>query len=263
MIIFVHDGTFEGFLCSVFHSYDMKILPDKIASEHNFQTDAFAERHLITTQTDKAERVWKAVRKKISKKGSAMVYRTFLSEYPDANTLVYNYIRYILDHETKAEFDYSNPVVGKFNKVYGKVIKEAHRVSMFARFQRTSDNLYFAAFEPEYNVLPLATAHFKDRFSDQRWVIFDLRRKYGFYYNLKDVVEIRISNARINNATGRLNEKVLSEDEKFIQKMWGSYYQSANIKERNNPKQHQQLMPKKYWKYLPEKDYLLKTKGDL
>ena len=30
--------------------------------------------------------------------------------------------------------------------------------------------------------------HFKARFSDQEWVLFDPQRAYGFYYDLKEVI---------------------------------------------------------------------------
>ncbi len=260
MKIFLYDGTFKGFLTAVFFSYERKLYPDKLMSDVNFQTDAFAETHIISAVDDKANRVWKAIRAKVSPKGAKKIYRTFLSEYPDVEMVILRYLYLILDNPVNVEFDFSNPVVAEFDKIHGRIMKEAHRLSMFTRFQCTDDDLYFAGFEPDFNVLPLVTVHFKDRFSDQRWVIYDLKRNYGFYYNLHDVVEIRLTNANINHDTGRISEKIMRKDEKFIQKLWGNYYQSANIRERNNPRQHNQMMPKKYWKYLPEKDFIMNPK---
>ena len=56
----------------------------------------------------------------------------------------------------------------------------------FVRFEKVGD-LYFAKIVPEYDVLALVVPHFKNRFSDQQWVLYDPQRAYGFAYNLKEV----------------------------------------------------------------------------
>jgi probable DNA metabolism protein len=262
MEIFIHDGSFEGFLSALFYSYEHKIVPDKVMPVQNAQRDVFANTYEIVSDKAKANRIWQAIVKKSTRVGKKKIYRTYLSECPQIDMLLFNYLRLVLENDHNIENDYAHPVVVHFNKVYQRILKEAHRVSMFTRFQRTADDLYFAGFEPEFNVLPLATVHFKDRFADQRWVIYDLKRKYGFYYDKKEVVEIRIANDHINSATGKLDHRILAKDETFIQKMWGRYYQEANIEERKNDKQHQQLLPKKYWKYLPEKDIVYLKRRD-
>jgi probable DNA metabolism protein len=43
-----------------------------------------------------------------------------------------------------------------------------------------------------------------------------------------------------------------SEDEKY-QSLWRNYFESVNITQRNNPKAHLRQLPRRYWKYLPEK----------
>lgn len=60
----------------------------------------------------------------------------------------------------------------------------------FIRFQKAADGTFFAAVEPEKNALPLAIDHFKDRFADQPWLIYDIKRAYGFYYDLKEVRQV-------------------------------------------------------------------------
>jgi probable DNA metabolism protein len=45
----------------------------------------------------------------------------------------------------------------------------------------------------------------------------------------------------------------MAEDEDLFQKMWKSYYKSMTIKERINPKLHRQNMPRRFWRYLTEK----------
>jgi probable DNA metabolism protein len=45
----------------------------------------------------------------------------------------------------------------------------------------------------------------------------------------------------------------MAEDEQLFQKLWKAYFKSLTIKERINPKLQRQHLPKRYWKYLTEK----------
>lgn len=40
--------------------------------------------------------------------------------------------------------------------------------------------------------MPLIEKHFKNRFADQRWLIYDNNRKYGIYYDLNEVETIQL-----------------------------------------------------------------------
>lgn len=255
MNIFLYDNTFEGFLSAVFYAYDAKILPDKISGSRLFQEDLFANEFTIYTNIEYAKRVWNGIEKKESKQICQKIYRVFLSEIEDVEILIFRYIKLTFNSTGKIDTDYSNNIVLEFNNIYKKVTREAHRAVMFIRFQKTADGIYYAPFDPAYNVLPLTINHFKDRFSDQQWVIYDTRRNYGFYYNLKDVDEITISDSSVNPFTGKINKEIMDENELNFQEIWNDYYQSTTIKERKNLKVHRQFLPKRFWKYLPEKNF--------
>jgi probable DNA metabolism protein len=256
MNIFKYDNTFEGFLSAVFYAYDTKILPDKIVGNNLFQEDLFAEEFTIYTNKEYAIRIWNGIKKKTSKQICQKIYRVFLSEIIDIEMLIYKYIKLTFNSVSDIDTNYSNNTVLEFNKIYKKVTMEAHRAVMFIRFQKTADGIYYAPFAPAYNVLPLTLNHFKDRFSDQQWVIYDSKRNYGFYYNLKDVDEIRINDSTVNPFTGKVNKEILDKSELNFQEIWNDYYQSTTIKERKNLKVHRQFLPKRFWKYLPEKNFL-------
>ena len=134
-----------------------------------------------------------------------------------------------------------------------KVTREAQRVLMFVRFQKTADEIYYASFDPKYNVLPLVIKHFENRFADQKWIIYDTRRNYGFYYDLTNTSEFRFTENMVNPSTGQIDKRMMAGDEQLFQELWRSYFKSLCIKERINPKLHMQLLPKRFWKYLTEK----------
>jgi probable DNA metabolism protein len=43
------------------------------------------------------------------------------------------------------------------------------------------------------------------------------------------------------------------DDEKLCQTLWQRYYAAINISLRNNPKLHLRQLPRRFWRYLPEK----------
>lgn len=127
-------------------------------------------------------------------------------------------------------------------------------MAQFLRFQKAADGTFFAALEPLYNVLPIAIAHFKDRFADQKWLIYDLKREYGYYYDLKEVIEVRFETKEAHLLSGKLDEQLMDKEEQLFQKLWKEYFKSISIKERANPKLHRQNLPVRFWKYLTEKN---------
>ncbi|MDX1784336.1 MAG: TIGR03915 family putative DNA repair protein, partial [Aequorivita vladivostokensis] len=107
---------------------------------------------------------------------------------------------------------------------------------------------------PDFNVLPINATHFKKRYADQNWLIYDLKRKYGIYYDLKNVktVQLEISEA-INTQKEAPNFFTLEEIQ--FQKLWGNYFKNSNIASRKNMRLHIKHIPKRYWKYLTEKNF--------
>jgi probable DNA metabolism protein len=100
--------------------------------------------------------------------------------------------------------------------------------------------------------LPLIVRHFKSRYADQRWLIYDLQRQYGIYYNLEEVTEVTLSFTE-ENRPGNIAAENLDADETIYQQLWQQYFKSVNIAARKNTRLHIQHMPKRYWKHLVEK----------
>jgi len=121
----------------------------------------------------------------------------------------------------------------------------------FIRFQLTKDGIFYCGIDPDFNVLPLILNHFKNRYADQQWIIYDLKRQYGLYYNLDEVEEITIE---LQEGTIKNREQYqFSEQEDLYAKLWKDYFKSTNIVARKNTKLHIKHVPKRYWKYLTEK----------
>ena len=123
----------------------------------------------------------------------------------------------------------------------------------FIRFQHTADGIFYCGIDPDFNVLPLIINHFKNRYADQQWIIYDIKRNYGLFYDLEKVEEIKLDFTDQNTKASLSTPSVLSEKEGLYAVLWKDYFKSANIPARKNTKLHVQHVPKRYWKYLTEK----------
>jgi probable DNA metabolism protein len=254
--ILTYDGTYEGFLSVVFECYSRKISPENICSESGYQETFFSRKEYITSAPRDAERVWLGLKKRLSKRNSDLPFTVFISGAPEVELKLFRFIKRIFDTHFNIETDYGDPDVMELKQIERKVLHEAMRMIQFVRFQKSRDNIYFSAIEPAYDVLPLVIRHFKSRFADQRWVIYDLKRDYGIAYDLKETQKVVFTDKGFNQHNGDIPSDLLQEKEEYYQTMWGDYFNSINIKERKNLKLHRQHMPKRYWKFLPEKKFV-------
>lgn len=253
MILFLYDKTFEGLLTAIFDAYFRKTFPDMLLAEGEPLPLFHEHSFVVCTDFEKADRVWKGLQKKLSKTALNMAFICRLSELPEVDMLLFRYFRKAIDSPRTIELNFGDLDVLTISKIWKKVDRESLRIMQFARFQKTADGTFFAAFEPDHNALPLAIPHFKDRFSDQKWLVYDLRRQYGYYYDLHTVTEVTFDEKAAHLITGKLDKEMMDKDEQYFQKLWKGYFKSIAIKERINPKLHKQNMPVRYWKHLTEK----------
>ncbi len=248
MKLVVYDGSFYGLLTAIFEVYEYKLAAPSITKVGN-SASLFGEEHTVATNVEKANRVLKKLDERFSKNGMNLFYKTFLSELPEIENVLLRYVQYILASKFGVENDYGHPDVLMVQQVSKKVAREKHRMEAFVRFQLTKDGLYYAIIQPDFNVLPLISKHFKNRYADQRWLIYDSRRKHGLYYDLDTVSEVTID----FNEGGTVQKNVYDEKEDLYQDLWKHYFDNVNIKARKNMKLHIQHVPKRYWRYLVEK----------
>jgi probable DNA metabolism protein len=253
MTTIIYDGTFEGFLSAVFEIYESKLFPQKCTNNAKYQPQIFDEVHNVVTNEANAKRVWNGLCKKLSKEGQKILYYTFLSENEGAEMLLLRFIHKVLAAKNNIEQNFGDRDVLEVWQIAKKVGREIQRIPMFVRFQKTRDGIFYASFDPQYNILHLATDHFKNRFADQKWILYDTTRNYGYYYDLNKITEISFTESTIDLKTGKLLEGTMANDELDFQRLWKIYYTEIAIKERINPRLQRQYMPRKFWKYLVEK----------
>ncbi|GAB3920535.1 TIGR03915 family putative DNA repair protein [Larkinella terrae] len=247
-----YDGTYEGWLTAVFDIYAYK-LEDVVFNKPGASSGLmFGSTHRVITDETKGERVWLGLQKRLSADGLKRLYKTFLADFEKPEETMWHFVRHVFNNSHNVEEDYSHPAVWEIRKTAKRVDREVHRMEAFVRFKLTRDHLYYAIIEPDCDVLSLISNHFESRFADQRWLIYDARRRYGIYYNLENVTTVAIDFHQ-GRATSNLIAEISDEREEFYQDLWRSYFKSVTIAARKNLRLQLQHMPKRYWKHLTEK----------
>ncbi|AZA80670.1 DNA metabolism protein [Chryseobacterium lactis] len=251
MTTLLYDGSFDGLFTAIFEVFEYRFKEVEIISRERFyQENIFAEIHEVVTQTDKSDRVLKKLEHNMGKQGIHQLLKVFLSEDVELEKLILSAVQQSITHPSDNILgNFADADILKISKINKSVGRESHRMTAFVRFEKLQDGIFFAKIDPDFNVIPLIRKHFKDRYQDQKWMIYDLRRNYGILYDLEDC-EFFYPDEKLS--LNQYQEK-FHDDEKNYQTLWQRYFTRTNIVERKNIKLHIQHVPKRYWKYLTEK----------
>ncbi len=247
--LLTYDHSLDGFFTAVFEVYEYKIEKAEIRKEGLSKPALFYGLHRVITDSRKAERVFKKLKALLGEKGIHQIIYSLLTEDEYCERQILEVIRYaIANPEKKVLSNMTNQSVLKLERYTKQVGREKHRMEAFVRFRLITDQIYFAEIEPDFNVMPIIAKHFANRYQDQKWLIFDQKRQYGLFYNLQTVETIQMD---FSNKTKEM--EVLGNDEDLYQNLWRTYFDKTNIKARKNTRLHIQHVPKRYWRYLTEK----------
>ena len=251
----IYDGTFQGLLTCVYITFEEKLDVNNILLAGTPQTEMFAEIIEVISDENKAKRVWNGFKNYATGRGQNAIYYAYLSELPKIELDILRYFQHTFNRKMSVDGDFANAHVLKITQTAKMVGREKHRMEAFVRFQLTKDNIYFSNIEPDFNVLPIIEKHFASRYSDQQWIIYDTKRNFGLYY---DLIKTRIIHINFSKNLSLLEEKkhLFDSSEIEFQRLWKKYFEATTIKSRINTRLHHQHVPKRYWKYLSEKNPL-------
>lgn len=254
MVQLTYDGSYVGLMSVIFDIYEKKHKAPMIVREKDSKGLIMQDNIQVLSDTHKAERVLEGLKKKLSATGLRNIYCSFLSEVPGMDNTILSFVQYVFASAQNIEDDFGNKSVLTIAQMAKSVDREKHRFEAFVRFENIGNELYYAPIEPKYNVLPLIIPHFKSRYAGQDWVIYDLQRRYGVYYksDTEEVSEVTMDFG-MEARTDVSAEIVFDKDEKLYKDLWKNYFKSTNIETRKNLKLHMQHVPKRYWRYLVEK----------
>jgi probable DNA metabolism protein len=256
MTVYVFDGTMNGLLTAVFDAFALHEQPQQLLMKGDALPLFCDHTYQVTTDGEKARRVWVGLEKRLPREAMKLISVSWLSELRELNQPLFLYICKVFRHGNIAR-NFSDVDVLAVTNIARRVLHEQLRMKQFIRFQKAKDGTYLTVVSPDHNVLPLITDHFQDRFNDQPWLIYDARRHYGYYYDGGTVIRVTFEDEAavpFDLSNGKMDAEVLSSDDALFQDLWRTYFKAICIKERMNPKKQLSDMPRRYWKYMTEKN---------
>ncbi|MBO7214277.1 MAG: TIGR03915 family putative DNA repair protein [Clostridia bacterium] len=242
-MIYLIDGSLDGVFTAVFNAFLTKTFPSAI-SDGIVQLELGEALVEIKTDSDKAQRVFNKLYKILPKKELDRVFIAIRSGDYAKFTVIFNYVVETIKENKDIHDKLSDKAVFNFDRLVSRVLLEAHRFKGFIRFSKAENGVYYAKYFPDSDINTLILPHFISRYKTMPFILHDLNHN--------------VISAYYNGKTKTTKDKIapLEIDDDFA-KLFKIYYDSIFIKERANERLMLNSMPKRYHKYLPEKDELL------
>ena len=245
MLKLIYEDSFEGFLTAMYYAFYSKNEITSIELDNSSDIDMITSIEHVKTDIDKYKKVKDAIVMKIDPLALNKIYNLYLSNNKNKGLLCYKYLKTAFKLGTEIHKHLYLDVVREINLIERRVSLESHRFTGFVRFSLINNKFLYSSIEPDNNILELISPHFQNRFSNEYWIIHDVKRNIASVYN-KISWEIVEMNNNIYNSLKDYNDE--------FEGLWKNYFVSTSIKERSNPRLQKQSMPKRYWKHLTEID---------
>lgn len=239
--VYVYDGSFDGLLCCVFESYAARELPADVLAD-TAELPLLLPVKRVETRLDNAERVRRAIPKKMGYPALLFVRRAFLTCHPQKDVLILRFLRLGFRVGPSVMRRLTDDTVHALTTAVRHLDNEAHLFKGFVRFSETGGALT-AVIEPKNVVLPLIARHFCERYPGERFLIYD--RTHGMaLIHQEGAVSICDADA--------FEQPAPDENELKFRELWRMFYRTIEIKERRNPRCRMSHMPKRYWSCMTE-----------
>ncbi len=240
--IYIYHNNLISLLNLIDFLLQKKIKPDNI-KDNSFNATLLDRTVILNLKED--ENIIGKIIKKLNAKIFNIIYYIYLSNQENKELIIYYFLLNAYKYPDKILALRNLRCVNLSLKIAKQVGNEAHKLKGFVRFKELDNKVLYAKINPDNNVLFLLAKHFKRRLPHEYFMIHDINRKILALYDKKEIYLINEDNLNLKN----LKE---SENEKEMENLWKSFYQTIGIKERKNEKCRMNFMPKKYWQYIIE-----------
>lgn len=207
----------------------------------------FAEYIDVCPMEEKAEKVRRSIRTRISEEAYEMVMKAVFSSDSEKGEVIYRFLISAFREGKHAGRSYGNPWTMRLFEIVRNYDNEVHHLKGFLRFDRIYDGLYFALFSPKNNVLGELMVHFADRLNPENFVIFDEKRELaGVHAAGKEWVLYRPT---VEEAKRLL---AASSGEDRFAGLWRIFHKCIAIESRENLALQRNNLPLRFRPYMTE-----------
>ena len=246
------EDSIEGIFSAVYAAWELKYghenIEIRLADTYGTENyELFTEYVRLQTDSEKADKVLRTIRKKCSDMVYECLFRAACSNAPDKADAIYRYIRLALVMGRRVYHHLTDPAVMRIMELNRAVGNEEHHFLGFLRFIEIEGGILLAKYEPKHRLTELIMPHFTDRFREERFIIWDVRRNVaGFHIPNREHIMVQLGE--------REKEKLLSyaEDNLDAEGLWKTFVESISIKERENKELQRNNIPLRFRTYMPE-----------
>lgn len=246
------EDSIEGIFSGVYYIYEKKYEKAGIELKvegNNQNYELFTIDEFASVNMEDAVKVARTVRRRFGQEVYETLLRVALAgEVEEKAQAIFGTIQYGISNNVATDLlnHVKTKEIYQAFKIGRAVANEVARYIEFIRFQELLNGVLYSKIAPEHNVLPLLAEHFTDRLKNENFVIYDEKRKEALVYRKDSPWEI------YQNIMVEEDRLHMSECEESIKNLWKVFYQSIEIKERNNLSLQRQLLPLKFRKFMTE-----------
>ncbi|MCX7027444.1 MAG: TIGR03915 family putative DNA repair protein [Spirochaetes bacterium] len=247
--ILSYDGTFSGFLCAAAEAInaDRKGFPFPSIRRESPVPELFDETIRVRTDEARAARLWERLGRLAGEKALRACFEAFCSDLACVEDALARVLARMSGEGRTVLADLADPDSLRVMEASRRTQGQAHKLKGLVRFAELADGSWYAALEPDCDVLSLLGEHFTARYAGMRFILHDRRRAKVLVHKPGRPWKI----VRGFGPAGEVDPPI-SEGESAIRAGWRLYFASVAIAERKNPRLQANHMPKKYWHLLPE-----------
>ncbi len=249
MTVYLCGEEFEEILCGVYDVWMSRLGHSQVRleSEKSWQPELFCEYRKAEVTKEKAEKVTRAIRERISEEAYAVVYEASLSMKSDRADKIYRFLIYGFHYKAGIVDMLQIPAVFDVFEMCRHLRNEAHLLKGFVRFSQMEGGILVSTIGPKNDVLILLARHFSDRLSGENWILYDENREKAAVHQAgKGWMVVRTEGSQWKEKIKKASEKDIYED------LWKSFFHSIAVKERTNPVCQRNFLPLRYREYMTE-----------
>ncbi len=245
--IFMCEDSIDGIFTAIYEAWSSRYghnnmyIQVQTPEAENFNMQLFSEYIYIAANMEKAAKVSRAIKEKISEEAYGMVCHAVLSDQADKGDMIYRFLILGFSLGAKVVNYLSNDIVLNIFNLNRNVLNESHHFLGFLRFTESVDKILSARIKPRNDILRLIATHFSDRFAMENFVIYDEKRRtavvhrsgFPWIYVMADEINL-----------DKFWE--VSEREEEFQSLWKTFFNTIAIKERKNNKLQRNNLPLRF-----------------
>lgn len=241
MTVFTCEKQIESMFTCIYVAWEWALVHGhdqiRLETEPIAQYTLFDQYHHVERDVEKAEKVSRSIRQKIS--GEAYVnihYACFARE--DMLHVMYQYLRIGFRVGKQVNQMLTEPTVMQMMEIRRKMGNEIHYWEEFLRFSSVDGKVYVSHFEPKNNVITYVATHFADRMPSEYWMIIDDTRGIAAVHPVEgEWYMVTLT----EEEQERLKETESYQDE--FSHMWKTFFDTIGIKQRKNEKCQTNMFP--------------------